>query len=44
MGGNCGHNTMALRIDGVLYVVESQSKGAEASMAAFRSLILRCFS
>jgi hypothetical protein len=27
-GGNCGHNTMALRIDGVLYVVESQSKGA----------------
>jgi hypothetical protein len=27
-GGNCGHNTMALRVDGVLHVVESQSKGA----------------
>ena len=27
-GGNCGHNTVALRIDGVLHVVESQSKGA----------------
>ena len=27
-GGNCGHNVMALTVDGELCIVESQSKGA----------------
>jgi hypothetical protein len=27
-GGNCGHNVMALHVDGELCIVESQSKGA----------------